>query len=464
MSKGAAKGAAGAIGNAVSKGGGSKASQSVDPIALGQAQLAANIGTAASQSAINNINTFSPYGSSVYTQRVDPTTGEAILGPGGVPQYDLRQTLSPELQNLFGTQTGLSQVLAGVGPGLAAGGAGQAQRAFDVANLVSPNLDLSAVPNIGLLTPGSFRTDVTGGAGSQAIPGAVTGLTPETVQRSVSTDFPSLVKQAQDAAYGAQTQYLDPQFAQSESSLRQRLADQGIEEGSDAFTRALGDFNRTKQAAYQQASSQAVAAGNEQQRALFGQAIAGGQFANQAAQQAFGQQLAAGQFTNQAQQQLFGQGMDLANLYNQAQLAASGQNLQATQANLARAQAGFGAPMTAAQFFGGLGQQALGEAGGMVNLAPTWPISIPTMGGSPATVAPANMVGAQQAATQQNQLANQVRQQTLTGLGSLGSSILGGGSGKGGGGGLFGSGGGLFSGKGGGSSIPSDWMTAWNII
>src|SRR5262245_49511556 len=138
MSKGA-MGAVGAIGNAVSKGGG-KGGQTFDPMALGQAQLTANVGTAEAQAALNNINTFSPFGSSVYTPQVDPATGRT--------RYDLSQTLSPELQNLFGTQSSLSQVMAGQGHDLVWGGRGQALRGFDIANnWVSPTIDLSAVPN-----------------------------------------------------------------------------------------------------------------------------------------------------------------------------------------------------------------------------------------------------------------------------------------------------------------------------
>jgi hypothetical protein len=354
--------------------------------------MQANIGTAETQAQLNNINTFSPYGSTVYAPgQIDPTTGKPS-------SYNVTQSLSPEFQQLFGTQTGLAQAVAGAGgtfagaaPGLGSLGASLINRAGGMAADLPTGLDLSSVPNVGMLSPGSFRTDVTGGP----------------VQTGVNSNFPQLVQQAQDAAYKSQTQYLDPQFNQHEESLRQSMADQGIEEGSPAFSRAMGDFDRQKQMAYQSAQDQAVSAGNEQQRALFGQAVAGGQFANQ------------------AQSQLFGQGMSNADLYNQAVLGASGQNVQAQQANLGRAQAAFAAPYSAAQGIMGLGTGAygtgLGSLAGVLPGVTAWPTgatSIPNLAPGTATgVSAANIVGAAGQAAMQNSVANTIRQQSFGNLG-----------------------------------------------
>lgn len=406
----------------MSKGGAAQPA-AADPAALAQSQTSSNISTAQAQAALNNINTYSPYGSSVYT----PTTDAS-----GQTTYSLNQTLSPQLQNLFGSQTSLAQILAGAGTGVAQGAPGLTSAGqnlltgpvLNAAGAVPTNLDLSGVAPITQLTPGSFRTDVAQGP----------------VQGSVGANFPSLVKQAQDAAYQAQTQYLDPQFKQSESDLRQRLADQGIAEGSPAFTRAIGDFTRQKQQAYDSAQNQAVAAGNQQEQSLFGQS------------------LSAGTFANQAQQQLFGQGLSLADLYNQSVLGAAGQQNTAAGLGLQRAQAVAGQPENALQSLlaagsniYGTGISGLGAGGQMVNLAPTWPISIPTMGGSPSTVTPANIGTLTQAATNQNQLANQ---SLMNNLGSLGRAVQMGSSGSGlfGGGGVLGLGG-LFGG--GGAVAPS---------
>jgi hypothetical protein len=456
-------GAASSARNLFGGGGGGSPSATVDPVALAQAQTGTNLATAETQARLNNLNTFSPYGSTTYeASAVDPVTG--------LPSsYNVNQTLSPDLAGLFDTQTGLARTIADTG-GRLGGRAGDigdigydflSQGAAGRGNLAG-GLDTTGIPVVGGLTPADFRTDVTGGAGGQALPGAVTGAPLTTdlnlqtalplqtgldLQTKVNSDFPELVRQAQDAAYKSQTQYLDPQFSQAEESLTQRLGDQGLEPGGAAYSRAAGDFARQKQQAYDSARAAAVAAGNEQQRALFGQALAGGEFANQALQ-AGGQfrnqaLLAGGQFTNQAlaaggdfrnrallagagltnqaRGQLFGEGMSLADLFNQSRLAASGQNLQAQQANLGRAQALFNAPYSATgnllnygTSLYGAGTDALSRLLAGVTAWPTGPTGIPSLAPGTATgVSPTNVAAAQTAAT------NQARTALLSGQTNL---------------------------------------------
>ena len=473
----------------MSKGGkgASQAQQPVNPIQLAAAQTQSNVSTAQTQAALNNINTYSPYGSSAYTPSVDPTTGQTT--------YSLAQSLAPWGQALMGAQGNLAQYLASAGPTVANFGANLQGLGSNfltaglnlVSPTISPTLDLSGVPSPVSLTPGSFTTNVTTGAGGQPIPqtqtsvsgagqGIATSVAPAgPIQMNLSPeDFGSQIKQTQDAAYQAQTQYLDPQFNQQEESLRQRLADQGIEEGSDAYSRAMLDFNNQKQQAYQSAQEGAVAAGNQLQQQLFTQQLQSGQFANsseaqqyvqnlqdagfinEAQAQNFNQQIQAGSFTNQAAQQVFGQGLSLADLYNQAVLGAAGTTNQAAQLGLARTQAAQQAPLTALQAITGAGtgvyNSALGSMDAVapwVNLAPTWPISIPTMGGTPTTVQPTQYGPLTQAATGANVAGYNMGQQNLSnllGLTNVGSQVLTGQSLSG----LFGSGGLLGSMFGGG--------------
>lgn len=386
------------VGGAVSKGGSKSAAQpaAVDPTALAAAQTASNISTAQNQAALNNSNTYSPYGSSIWT----PTTNAQ-----GQTTYTLNQTLSPELQQLFGTQSGLAQNLVSnaayglsqSGPALANLGTNLFGSLGNVAGQIPTSLNLSGVAPITQLSPSSFQTNVAQGP----------------VQTSVNSNFPQLVKQAQDAAYGAQTQYLNPQFQQAQSNLQQQLADQGIQEGTPAYSRAMLDFNNQKQQAYQSAQDQAVAAGNQQQQALFGQS------------------LQAGQFANQAQQQMFGQGLNLADLYNQAVLGAAGQQNTAAQLGLQQQQAMAQQPVNALQALlaagtgaYGAGLQGLQGAAGMINQAPTWPLSIPTYGGQQTTIQPTNYPQIQAAATGANTLANAAFNRNASGLTDTLSSVL----------------------------------------
>jgi hypothetical protein len=371
------------------------------------AQQNANVNTAQAQAMLNNISTYSPFGSSAYTPFIDPATGMAS-------GFKLDQTLNPAQQALFNQQTDLASKVAGagataVGQGGTLGtlGMGLINQGAGYGANVQPTANFANVPNIPVLTPSSFRTDVTGGAGGQALPG---------VQTSVGVDSSTLVKQAQDAAYKSQTQYLDPQFTQARQQLTQQLADQGLQPGTEAYDRAQGDFNRQQQQAYQSAQNQAVAAGNAQEQALFGQAVTGGQFANQ------------------AQQQMFGQGFNLANLYNQAVTGSAAQNAVAQQGNLQVAQAQFQDPMAAMQGVLGAGTGLFGTGIGTmgaalpaVGAAPTWPTSIPTMGGQQNVVPATNLGAVTNAATAQNQLAQSGfynRANTLLGGLNLGSQAL----------------------------------------
>lgn len=67
------------------------------------------------------------------------------------------------------------------------------------------------------------------------------------------------VQDVNDKAYGAMTARLDPQWNQRESALQTQLANQGIAQGSEAYTNAMRDFNSGRNDAYQQANLGAIA-------------------------------------------------------------------------------------------------------------------------------------------------------------------------------------------------------------
>lgn len=73
-----------------------------------------------------------------------------------------------------------------------------------------------------------------------------------------------------DSVYRQQTQYLDPQFQQAQSDLESKLANQGIMPGSEAYNREMNNFNLTKQKAYGDARDSAIQAGGQEQSRLFG--------------------------------------------------------------------------------------------------------------------------------------------------------------------------------------------------
>lgn len=168
------------------------------------------------------------------------------------------------------------------------------------------------------LPPGMMaprRTDTSGLYGSNITdPGGRTGgnMAPPSQAGSVqagnlpSGNVPPLVggadlsgamKDAQDAAYKNAAGYLDPQWANAQTALENKLANQGVMQNSEAWNKAMDDFGRQKEFAYSQARSGAVAQGNAAHGQLFGEGLAAN--ANQ-----FGQNLQGAQFSNQVREQL----------------------------------------------------------------------------------------------------------------------------------------------------------------
>ena len=137
-------------------------------------------------------------------------------------------------------------------------------------------------------------------------------------------DFSADRGRVEEALYGR----LNPQLERDRASIEQRLADQGIRYGSQAYASAMDDYNRQSTDARLAVTS---AGGQEQQRMMDMAAQRAG-FQNAAQQQAYDQAQGRGSFANMAQGQQFGQN---------AQQAAFGNAGLAQQ--LAQAQSGFNA-------------------------------------------------------------------------------------------------------------------------
>jgi hypothetical protein len=247
----------------------------VDYNAQAQAQGVANVEAARTSAALNRVNQFTPYGSLVYTQGATPDQWESTV------------TLSPEQQALLDKQTQGEQVLADT----ANAGLGRVQNAFSqpfstsgapsrVTSVGTPTYDMytgqTNLPNSGI--GGNFQTKLDFSS-LQNVPGG--------------NDFAAQKDEVRDALYRQATSQLDPQFQQEEDALRTRLANQGIAQGTEAYTNALNDYYRNRTAAYGDARDRALlGAGAEQSRLnadalasrsqMLQQILSGGEFANQA--------------------------------------------------------------------------------------------------------------------------------------------------------------------------------------
>jgi len=168
---------------------------------------------------------------------------------------------------------------------------------------------------------------------------------------------------------------LAPQLEKSDAAMRQRLANQGLVAGGEAYENAMLSQNQQKNDLLSQAALQGIGLDTAANNQGFNQALQGGQFGNQAIaqnfnqaqaaqaaqnaaqNQAFGQRVQSGQFGNQAQLASFGAGMQNAGLFNSALNQNLNTALATQQAQNAAQQQGYAQQMGAA----GLQNQAIGQ-------------------------------------------------------------------------------------------------------
>lgn len=84
------------------------------------------------------------------------------------------------------------------------------------------------------------------------------------------------------AYYDRHTALMEPMFAKAESALEQKLANQGLPIGGEAYDTDFGGFYDSKNRAYSDIANQAVSAGRTSQQNMFNQmaALLGGQQTN----------------------------------------------------------------------------------------------------------------------------------------------------------------------------------------
>ena len=168
---------------------------------------------------------------------------------------------------------------------------------------------------------------------------------------------------------------LAPQLEKSDAAMRQRLANQGLVAGGEAYENAMLSQNQQKNDLLSQAALQGIGLDTAANAQGFNQALQSGQFGNQAIgqnfnqaqaaqagqnaaqNQAFGQRVQSGQFGNQAQLASFGAGMQNAGLYNSALNQNLNTSIAAQQAQNAAQQQGYAQQMGMA----GLQNQAIGQ-------------------------------------------------------------------------------------------------------
>lgn len=330
--------------------------------------------------------------------------GSGQVTPDALSGWTRTTTLSPEMQRQFDLQNQLSQSLQGQ----AVSRAGQLpQSQFQISGnfpQLATGLDTAGLPQM------------SGQLDTQGLPQMVSSLDTQGLP-SITGDYQQSAEDVEQATYQRLQQLMNPQFEERQRSLEAQLAATGNPLGSEGYQGELNRFQRGRQEADLAAALESVGAGRAEQSRLF-------DIASRARGQLTGEQLAGAGLSQAARQQGISEQQLAQQLAQQARQ--QGISEQLTDADLARVarQQGISEDQL-------VRNQQLNELSALIQGSPA--IGMPT-GQQPAQyqVAPADVMGAQQFATQtqlQNALANQQASSAKKGgtsglIGTLGSAAI----------------------------------------
>ena len=349
-----------------------------DPVAVAQAQLAANKESALVTARLANPNTVNPYGKSTTRYGADafyannPAAAEQYrresygLSPedfakmyskdrlGMINAYDeytpyVTQELDPYTQITYDKQKELTRQLTDlskVGATSAANilstpfryGGPSTNFTFDKGGAISQGPDASKF-TAGV---GPDPTKFMAGAGPSAA-NFMAGNAPDFKDylAGKTLDTTGVAKMPINAGTTAETAImarLNPQIAKNRVSTETQLINQGLRPGSEAYNNAINLLGQQENDQRTQAVLQGLGLDMSANAQGYNQALSTGQFSNLAQAQNYGQGLAGQSLSNQAQAQNFGQGNIQQQLYNQAQGQNFGQGV--TAQNIANQAAG----------------------------------------------------------------------------------------------------------------------------
>jgi hypothetical protein len=308
-----------------------------DPYKTAAAQTQGDIQSAIANATLGNIDTYTPLGSNVYTQTGTQTITDAQGHPIQVPKYSSTQTLSPQQQQLYDQQTALGSGLNNLAIQQTGKLTGLLGSPIDTSNVPALTTSLNfqapaATPTLqgGFDQGGAVQTGYNAGGPIQksvslqpsvALQNSVNqwynpttfAQGPGSIQTSMGPSDFSADRQAVVDALNARTQ---PQLDRQRAALMSSLANQGIDNGSEAWNNAVNQFGRQAN----DANLQNVLAGSQEQSRLFGLDLSQAQFGNQAQQQGYDQAQGRGLFGLQATNQNNQAALNAGNFYNQAAL------------------------------------------------------------------------------------------------------------------------------------------------
>lgn len=222
--------------------------------AAAQATSAGNLEAARSAAMANRVNQYTPYGSQVYS---------AV--PQGFNQSGYDAAMAKYNQSMqLGEQAAVAPTYDPSGTGLGMFRFSGGQSAIPSSQLIAPNREDFYNSN-----PDAWQSKIElSPVGQQLLDyqnAASLGLGRQTtnalgrVDESLSKPFDyGSVQDVSDAAYGAQTARLDPQWAQNQQAIESQLVNQGLRPGTEAYDNAMRTFSQGKNDAYTQARMAAI--------------------------------------------------------------------------------------------------------------------------------------------------------------------------------------------------------------
>ena len=303
--------------------------QPPNPYQTAAAQTGTNVSTGVANAFLNNVNQNTPQGSLSYDVTgnyswTDPSTGSTYQ----IPRFTATQTQTPQAAAIEGQNNATKLNLATLGNQQSQRVSGLLSQPFDPSANAPTAGDASGIMGVGQAAtsydPGGNIQSSLGDYGQAQ--GTFGDAGDITRSYGPSDNFSADRSRVEESLYGR----LNPQLQKERANIEQRLADQGIRYGSQAYTSAMDDYSRqandarlavTAQGGQEQQRMNDMAAKqagfeNAAQMQAYQQAQGRGQFANEAQAQNYQQMLGAGSFANAAQNQQNAQNAGLASFGN----------------------------------------------------------------------------------------------------------------------------------------------------
>ena len=247
-----------------------------DYAAAAQQQGAANIEAARATAKLGNPNIYGPLGS------------QTISYEGDIPT--IRQSLTPDAQATLGAQQGVERSLAELGQQ----GVAQAKEILGTPfNPNLPGIDTSIAESVSPVNQATYNA----GSAQRSVAG------PNFQQGIDTSGIAAMPVNAGMTGQQAIMSRLQPQLTQNENATRQRLANQGLVTGGEAYENEMRTMGQNRNDLELQAAAQGINLDAMMNQQGFGQAQARGQFGNEAQQSQFNAALQNAGMGNTALQQ-----------------------------------------------------------------------------------------------------------------------------------------------------------------